>query len=94
MVQLHDYSESGVGLDRDRVMEPTKAGIEFRMITGGCFPNHVAMKSFDYDIFGNIDNAKTAHERGFSSVITHMRSPQSSIICAFRVLFSIAFLIL
>ena len=54
------------GLDRDRVMQTLrKGGIEFRMITGGCFPNHVAVKYFDYDIFGNIDNAKTAHERGF-----------------------------
>jgi CDP-6-deoxy-D-xylo-4-hexulose-3-dehydrase len=54
------------GLDRDRVMQALRTnGIEFRMITGGCFPNHVAVKHFDYDIVGKIDNAKTAHERGF-----------------------------
>jgi CDP-6-deoxy-D-xylo-4-hexulose-3-dehydrase len=53
-------------LDRDRVMQTLRnAGVEFRMITGGCFPNHAAVKYFDYDIVGNIDNAKTAHERGF-----------------------------
>ena len=54
------------GLDRDAVMQTLRhGGIEFRMITGGCFPNHAAVKYFDYDIVGNIDNAKTAHERGF-----------------------------
>ncbi len=42
-----------------------KADIEFRMITGGCFPHHAAVKFFDYDIVGDIDNANTAHERGF-----------------------------
>jgi CDP-6-deoxy-D-xylo-4-hexulose-3-dehydrase len=42
-----------------------KAGIEFRMITGGCFPHHTAVKYFDYDIVGDIDNASMAHERGF-----------------------------
>ena len=53
-------------LDRDTVMQTLRhGGIEFRMITGGCFPNHAAVKYFDYDIVGNIDNAKTAHERGF-----------------------------
>jgi CDP-6-deoxy-D-xylo-4-hexulose-3-dehydrase len=41
------------------------AGIEFRMITGGCFPEHAAVRFFDYEIAGGIDNAKTAHERGF-----------------------------
>lgn len=52
--------------DRARVMETLReAGIEFRMITGGCFPLHSAIEFFDYDIVGNIDNAATAHERGF-----------------------------
>ena len=40
-------------------------GIEFRMITGGCFPHHPAVKFFDYDIVGNLNHAKLAHERGF-----------------------------
>ena len=53
-------------IDRARVMETLRnAGIEFRMITGGCFPRHTAVRFFDYDIVGNINNATTAHERGF-----------------------------
>ena len=53
-------------LDRVRVMDALrKADIEFRMITGGCFPQHAAVRFFDYDIVGNINNATTAHERGF-----------------------------
>jgi CDP-4-dehydro-6-deoxyglucose reductase, E1 len=53
-------------LDRARVIDILrKSAIEFRMITGGCFPHHAAVKFFDYDIVGNIDNAKIAHERGF-----------------------------
>jgi CDP-6-deoxy-D-xylo-4-hexulose-3-dehydrase len=55
-----------MNLDRARVMDALRhADIEFRMITGGCFPAHAAVKFFDYDIVGNIDNARTAHERGF-----------------------------
>ena len=55
-----------MNLDRARVMDTLRtADVEFRMITGGCFPHHAAVKFFDYDIVGNIDNAKTAHERGF-----------------------------
>ena len=41
------------------------AGIEFRMITGGCFPRHEAIKYFDYEIVGGIDNANVAHDHGF-----------------------------
>ena len=56
----------GTNIDRAHVMDTLrKADIEFRMITGGCFPHHTAVKYFDYDIVGNIDNATTAHERGF-----------------------------
>ncbi len=42
-----------------------RAGIEFRMITGGCFPRHEAIKYFDYDIVGDLANANTAHDHGF-----------------------------
>ena len=53
-------------LDRARVMEALRgAGIEFRMITGGCFPRHEAIKYFDYEIVGGIANANEAHDRGF-----------------------------
>jgi len=55
-----------MALNRAGVMDTLrKAEVQFRMITGGCFPQHAAVKFFDYDIVGNIDNAKTAHERGF-----------------------------
>lgn len=53
-------------LDRNRVMKALReADIQFRMITGGCFPHHTAVRYFDYDIVGNIDNATIAHEHGF-----------------------------
>jgi CDP-6-deoxy-D-xylo-4-hexulose-3-dehydrase len=55
-----------MNLDRARLMdELRKADIQFRMITGGCFPEHAAVKFFDYDIVGGIPNARLAHERGF-----------------------------
>ncbi len=53
-------------IDRVRVMDALrKAGIEFRMITGGCFPKHEAIKYFDYEISGGIRNAQLAHDHGF-----------------------------
>jgi CDP-6-deoxy-D-xylo-4-hexulose-3-dehydrase len=53
-------------LDRARVIDALRsADIQFRMITGGCFPEHAAVKFFDYDIVGGILNARIAHERGF-----------------------------
>jgi CDP-6-deoxy-D-xylo-4-hexulose-3-dehydrase len=55
-----------LGINRRRVMDAMRAaGIEFRMITGGCFPKHEAIKYFDYDIVGTIANATVAHEHGF-----------------------------
>jgi CDP-6-deoxy-D-xylo-4-hexulose-3-dehydrase len=42
-----------------------KAGIGFRMITGGCFLRHEAIKYFDYDTAGEIVNANIAHDHGF-----------------------------
>jgi CDP-6-deoxy-D-xylo-4-hexulose-3-dehydrase len=56
----------GMDLDRAALMDALrKADIQFRMITGGCFPEHAAVKFFDYDIVGSIPNARIAHERGF-----------------------------
>jgi CDP-6-deoxy-D-xylo-4-hexulose-3-dehydrase len=53
-------------MDRAAVMSALRnAGIEFRMITGGCFPEHEAIKYFDYDIAGGIEHATIAHKRGF-----------------------------
>jgi CDP-6-deoxy-D-xylo-4-hexulose-3-dehydrase len=62
------------GMDRAKVMADLRdAQIEFRMITGGCFPQHEAIKYFDYDIVGGIERATTAHTRGFF-VGNHPRS--------------------
>jgi CDP-6-deoxy-D-xylo-4-hexulose-3-dehydrase len=56
----------GIDFDRSALMDTLrKADIQFRMITGGCFPEHAAVRFFDYDIVGHIPNARIAHERGF-----------------------------
>lgn len=53
-------------LDRARVMGAMReAGIGFRMITGGCFLRHDAIRYFDYDTVGDIINANIAHDHGF-----------------------------
>ena len=53
-------------IDRNRVMEALRqAEIGFRMITGGCFLRHEAIKYFDYDTVGEIVNANIAHDHGF-----------------------------
>ena len=55
-----------VEMDRARVMAALRdAKIEFRMITGGCFPQHEAIRYFDYDVVGGLENATIAHTRGF-----------------------------
>lgn len=55
-----------LGIDRARVMrELRSAGIGFRMITGGCFPRHEAIKFFDYETVGTLTNANLAHDHGF-----------------------------
>src|SRR5262245_8048148 len=53
-------------IDRGRVMNAMRdAGIGFRMITGGSFLRHEAIKFFEYDIAGEIVNANIAHDHGF-----------------------------
>jgi CDP-6-deoxy-D-xylo-4-hexulose-3-dehydrase len=53
-------------IDRTRVMDAMRdAGIGFRMITGGSFLRHEAVKFFDYDVVGEITNANVAHDHGF-----------------------------
>jgi CDP-6-deoxy-D-xylo-4-hexulose-3-dehydrase len=55
-----------VPIDRAPVLAALReAGIEFRMITGGCFLRHEAIRFFDYDTVGEIVNANLAHDRGF-----------------------------
>lgn len=54
------------GIDRARVMAAMReAGIGFRMITGGCFLRHEAVKFFDYETVGEIVNANIVHDHGF-----------------------------
>ena len=53
-------------IDRDRVFNALREnGIGFRMITGGCYPSHDAIRHFDYEIVGDIPNARLAHNQGF-----------------------------
>ena len=40
-----------------------KADVEYRIITGGCFPRHDVIKYFDHEI-RNIDNANITHDFG------------------------------
>jgi CDP-6-deoxy-D-xylo-4-hexulose-3-dehydrase len=54
------------GFDRAAVMQALKdADIGFRIITGGCFPRHDAIKFFDYELVGDMTNGNTAHDFGF-----------------------------
>ena len=55
------------GIDRDRVFAALRdADIGFRIITGGCFLRHDAIKYYDYDVVdGGVPNADLAHDRGF-----------------------------
>ena len=56
----------GSGLDRMDIFSPLKdADIGFRMVTGGSFPRHDAIKYFDHEIIGNLVNADVVHDQGF-----------------------------
>jgi CDP-4-dehydro-6-deoxyglucose reductase, E1 len=53
-------------IDRNRVFKALRdADIGFRMITGGCYPRHEAIKHFDYELVGAMTNADIAHDYGF-----------------------------
>ncbi len=55
-----------VPVERRQVLAALReAGIEFRMITGGCFPRHPAIRFFDHELVGSLPNANLAHDRGF-----------------------------
>jgi CDP-4-dehydro-6-deoxyglucose reductase, E1 len=55
-----------LAINRSRLMGAMReAGIGFRMITGGCFLRHEAIKFFHYDTVGDIVNANIAHDHGF-----------------------------
>lgn len=54
------------GFQREQVTAAlSEADIGFRIITGGCFPRHDAIKYFDYELVGEMTNGNTAHDRGF-----------------------------
>ena len=54
------------GLNRKKIMESLKvADIGYRVITGGNFLRHDAIRFFDYDVVGEIKNADIAHDWGF-----------------------------
>ncbi len=54
------------GADRRRVTAAlAEAGIDFRIITGGCILRHDVIRHYDYETVGDITNADTAHDRGF-----------------------------
>jgi dTDP-4-amino-4,6-dideoxygalactose transaminase len=55
-----------INTDRKHCLEHLrKENIQFRIITGGCFPRHDVIKYFDYEIVDNLNNANIAHDRGF-----------------------------
>jgi CDP-4-dehydro-6-deoxyglucose reductase, E1 len=55
-----------LAIDRRQVVQALREnGIEFRIITGGCFLRHDVIRYFDYETVGDIVNANIAHDRGF-----------------------------
>jgi CDP-4-dehydro-6-deoxyglucose reductase, E1 len=54
------------GSDRRRVMAAlAEADIGYRIITGGCFTRHDAIRHFDYSCVDDLPNANRAHDHGF-----------------------------
>lgn len=52
--------------DRKRILGAlTDTDIDYRIVTGGCFPRHDVIRHFDYTIFDGIENAETIHDYGF-----------------------------
>jgi len=55
-----------ISIKRSKVIHALRdAGIEFRIITGGCFLRHDVIRYFDYETVGDIINANIIHDRGF-----------------------------
>ena len=53
-------------LKREKILSLLKkAGIEYRIITGGCLLEHDVIKFFDYKEAGKIKNARYAHYNGW-----------------------------
>lgn len=54
------------GIDRKKALAAMKAAdIKYRIITGGNFLRHDAIRFYDYEIVGTVKNADTAHDWGF-----------------------------
>jgi CDP-6-deoxy-D-xylo-4-hexulose-3-dehydrase len=55
-----------LNIDREPLLKALKdADIGYRIITGGNFLSHDVIKYYDYDCVGRMENAETAHRRGF-----------------------------
>jgi CDP-6-deoxy-D-xylo-4-hexulose-3-dehydrase len=53
-------------MERSDVLPHLDQGdIAYRIITGGCFTRHDAIRHFDHEIAGSLTNAEIAHDRGF-----------------------------
>lgn len=53
-------------IDRARVLAAlAEASIAFRIVTGGCFTRHPAIRFFDHSIQGDLPHASLVHDRGF-----------------------------
>jgi len=52
--------------NRDAVFRALReAEIEYRIITGGCFPRHDVIRYFEHEVVGTLPRANTAHDFGF-----------------------------
>ncbi|MFC3228843.1 DegT/DnrJ/EryC1/StrS family aminotransferase [Marinibaculum pumilum] len=52
--------------DRGAVMAALKeADIAYRIVTGGCFIRHPAIRFFDHSVVGDLPHANEVHDRGF-----------------------------
>lgn len=60
------FSFTMIADDRNHFIEKMKyAGIEHRMICGGCFTEHPSAKYYDFETVGDLPNAKRAHHHGW-----------------------------
>ena len=60
------FSFTMISADRKYYIDRMKAaGIEYRMICGGCFTEHPAAKHYNFEPVGSLPVAKQAHWKGF-----------------------------
>jgi CDP-6-deoxy-D-xylo-4-hexulose-3-dehydrase len=54
------------GLSRTQTLAALKrAGIAYRIITGGCITRHDVIRHFDFECAGDLPNANLIHDAGF-----------------------------